>query len=367
MLALIIVTFAFVAPSVAMALAGIATKAEPKALTQALSLFLDNPEEAKVAPTSSGVNNIVQYVETDQGEQLILRIYNNGCNTAAVAYEHAILEAIDRSPLPFAVPQYIHSKTGTTMMTLESGTQCCMSYRIRGVLPKTSDPKPLGRATGQLMQAMARVNLDLEPPIAPYHRVYHVHQAIGGDKTKFYDYCQGPEFDSCRDAITTLCNALLALDQAVANEMLPLNLPQQIIHGDLHYDNVLCDATTGEVTGLLDFEFCTRDWRAMEVAVCLSKYVGETDPFPLVDSFIDGYCEHGELSELECRFLPDMINLRVLSNCVYFVGRAIAKQDSIETLTSRAAMYADRVVWVNENKDLISECVAKRMRQKGIF
>lgn len=206
----------------------------------------------------------------------------------------------------------------------------------------------------------------MPPPIAPYYRVYEVHKAIGGDAAKFYNYCLRSEFDTCREGITTLCQALRSIDQSV-ERMLALNLPQQIIHGDLHYDNVLCDDETGDVTGLLDFEFCTRDWRAMEVAVCLSKYVGEDDPFPLVDSFIDGYCEHGELTEEECRGLPDMINLRVLSNCVYFVGRALSGQDTIASLTTRADMYAQRVLWVNDNKDRITECVAKRMREKGIF
>jgi len=56
-----------------------------------------------------------------------------------------------------------------------------------------------------------------------------------------------------------------------------------------------------------------------------------------------------------------MINLRVMSNCVYFVGRAIAGEDSIESLTSRADMYAQRVVWVRQNKERIVECVKARM------
>lgn len=360
--------------------AGIATIAKPEQVQQALSFFLKDPDAAKVTPTSSGVNNVVQYVETADGKDLILRIYNNGCNTAAVEYEHAILDKIDRSSLPFQVPQYIPSlpdsetdsvtNSGKTMMELSSGTQCCMCLRIPGVLPKTSDPKPLGRATGLLMKAMEKIHLDMQPPIAPYYRVYDVHKAIGGDKSKFYNYCKGPEFDSCRAGIESLCNALQHLDVVVENLLSQQGkdrLPQQIIHGDLHYDNVLCDATTGDVTGLLDFEFCTMDWRAMEVAVCLSKYVGEDDPFPLVDSFIDGYCEHGELTEAECRALPDMINLRVLSNCVYFVGRALSGQDTIASLTTRADMYAQRVIWVNDNKDRITECVAKRMREKGVF
>jgi Ser/Thr protein kinase RdoA (MazF antagonist) len=101
----------------------------------------------------------------------------------------------------------------------------------------------------------------------------------------------------------------------------------QPIHGDLHYDNVLCDAKTGAVTGLLDFEFCAVDWRAMDPAVTLSKYVGEADPFPLVKSFIEGFSEHSKLTQAEIYALPDMINLRVMSNVVYFVGRAISGED----------------------------------------
>lgn len=44
-----------------------------------------------------------------------------------------------------------------------------------------------------------------------------------------------------------------------------------MIHGDLHYDNVM--VVGDDVSGLLDFEFCAYDWRAMELAVALSKWV----------------------------------------------------------------------------------------------
>ena len=57
-------------------------------------------------------------------------------------------------------------------------------------------------------------------------------------------------------------------------------LPETLIHGDVHYDNSLADETTGEVTGIIDFEFASYDWRAMEAAAGLSKYVGESDPMP---------------------------------------------------------------------------------------
>ena len=41
--------------------------------------------------------------------------------------------------------------------------------------------------------------------------------------------------------------------------MQSLDLPVQLIHADLHYDNVLVDGDS--VSGLLDFEFSVHDWR----------------------------------------------------------------------------------------------------------
>lgn len=52
----------------------------------------------------------------------------------------------------------------------------------------------------------------------------------------------------------------------------------------MHYDNVL--VYEGKVSGLLDFEFCAWDFRAMELAICLSKYASESDANDLLVSFI---------------------------------------------------------------------------------
>ena len=54
-------------------------------------------------------------------------------------------------------------------------------------------------------------------------------------------------------------------------------LPMSLIHEDLNYDNFLVDECG--VSGKLDFEFTAYDWRAMELAICLSKYCSEQEPF----------------------------------------------------------------------------------------
>ena len=105
---------------------------------------------------------------------------------------------------------------------------------------------------------------------------------------------------------------------ALYNEVLPWSF----IHGDLHYDNILVDDTG--VTGLLDFEFSSYDWRAMELAICLSKYCSEDDPYPYFEKFVDGFAVTGELTSMEIESICTLIRLRILSNVVYFVGRGIS-------------------------------------------
>ena len=52
---------------------------------------------------------------------------------------------------------------------------------------------------------------------------------------------------------------------------------------------------------------------------------------------------------------------RIFSNVVYFTGRAIAGEDSLDSLTSRAATYAKRVKWVNANREAIRSTIRNKV------
>jgi thiamine kinase-like enzyme len=101
--------------------------------------------------------------------------------------------------------------------------------------------------------------------------VQDVHTHINPEAYK--QETEKPEMDFIRDAITTLTTAFH--DCMARVETYQGTLPMQLIHGDLHYDNVLVAETQDRVSGVLDFEFAAYDWRAMELAVCLSKYAAE--------------------------------------------------------------------------------------------
>lgn len=51
------------------------------------------------------------------------------------------------------------------------------------------------------------------------------------------------------------------------------------------------------------------------------QYVGEEDPLSLITEFVAGYAKHADLNKTEMEILPDLINLRIFSNVIYFTGR----------------------------------------------
>jgi Ser/Thr protein kinase RdoA (MazF antagonist) len=51
--------------------------------------------------------------------------------------------------------------------------------------------------------------------------------------------------------------------------------------------------------------------------------VGEEQPLPLITEFVTGYAQKGQLSASEIEILPDLINLRIFSNVIYFTGRCV--------------------------------------------
>lgn len=326
---------------------------------EALSFFFPPGAVAKCEPTSGGVNNVVQYVDTTEGKRYILRVYNNGNKTEKVACEHAILEQLKHQTLSFEVPQALSTiADGEPYVVLSSGAAACIFKLIPGSLAKTTSPREVGRATGELCTAMGNVRINMVPPIPPYYDVFKVHHKINRDL--FYqDMASNPALNVCREAINYLTAEIRAIEEKLV-AFQGLGLPMQLIHGDLHYDNVM---VLGDiVSGLLDFEFCAYDWRVMELAVALSKYVGEEDPLSLITEFVSGYAEHGQLTAAEMEIIPDLINLRIFSNVIYFTGRALAKEDDIETLTSRAGSYAKRVRWVNANRPAIVAAIKERMQ-----
>jgi homoserine kinase type II len=351
-------------------------------LDEAAERFLGPGVRYTRAPTSGGVNNKCDYVTTEDGRKFVrltptalspaesiaavltlslllfhvqvLRVYNNGQNTDRVQFEHAVLQQLSCKAghllsfeLPVALPAPGADSSG--FIKLSSGDSAALFKLIPGVLPKVSCARAMGQACGELTTAMALVDVSpLVSPTAPYWDIYRVHRAVTRDN--FHATVARPSFEdpTVREATDYLLGELHRIEASIG-AWKSSGLPSQLIHGDAHGDNILVSQHDGVVTGVLDFEFAAMDFRAMELAITLSKYVSLPEPLPFLTEMCRGFAQKARLTDVEIQALPELITLRVVSNAVYFVGRALAGEDSITSLTTRIADYAKRVRWINAN------------------
>jgi len=322
-------------------------------LREGLQKFVTS-SKFEFAPTLGGVNNIVKKVTVDDKDDYILRIYNNGDDSDKVKFEHLVLAELNKIPMSFELPAAVPSlENARTHELLSDGSEASVFKVIPGTLPCITCVAEIGKACGELTRALAQISVDFDPQTPPYFEIYKVHHAV--TREIFFRDIQSTVFDEVRVSADKAAEEITKIE-ALISQLLSLDLPQQLIHGDLHYDNVL--VSNGLVTGVLDFEFCARDWRAMDLAISLSKYASEPNAMECFALLISGYKQFVTLTATEIEVLADLVVLRILSNVVFFVGRATAGEDSIRTLTTRIDAYMRRIEWLRAHRQEIIDCFA---------
>lgn len=111
------------------------------------------------------------------------------------------------------------------------------------------------------------------------------------------------------------------------------SLPRQMVHGDLMFANMLVDGE--RISGILDFEICSPDLRAMELAICLMRYVESEERWPYAKPFLTGYSKHASLSRAEIEMIPELIRLRYMVSFIHHLGRYFAGVGSFERVHER--------------------------------
>ena len=361
-----------------------ATAASEAELAEAAALFLPPPPPPPAAAAAAaaaggglvfarcggGVNNKLYTVAESAAAAPahVLRIYNNGNNSRRVRYEHEVLRQLQGAraealraacgaqvprPMPVLRGSGGGGGGGATFAPISTGAEACCFPLIAGAPPPLSAARSIGRATAALVAVMADMRVDeavFGHPNPLYRNIYDSHWKMSAGL--FAEVVSGPEFaePSVRAAMDELVAGIARAEALIARVLAEGGLPEQQIHADLHFDNVLV-TEDGSVSAILDFEFSACDWRVMELVVGLSKYAGLAEPEAHVEAFAAGYAEAGgRLTAREIELVPDLVVLRVLSNVVYFAGRAAAGEDSIAPLTGRAAVYAKRCRWLLEQR-----------------
>nr|WP_260440091.1 phosphotransferase [Cohnella lubricantis] len=312
----------------------------------------------------SGWNNTTRYVQSD-GETYVLRLYETHRDEAKVRFEHETLLALAAERLPFAVPQPVRDRTGETHFRLNDGTErygCLFAY-LPGRRPDSLSPagaRAVGRAAGQLSSALARIRVNAPPVYPPYYKLDLAHPSCPPEKVA--DFCERPPA-----AFRSLAAELRTIHEEWSRFRSRLSrlgeLPHQLVHGDINDSNMLAEeGNPNAVTAVIDFEFCTRDLRAMEPAVVLSALLDGEAANDTVPAFLEGYAENLKLSGDEQEAIPALVKLRKLDVFVHFLGRYLDGVDGEETLRIQTVSAATGLNRLREHEKQLAVWIERELR-----
>jgi len=317
--------------------------------TEALSQYFTD-KNWELVPVAGGLNNLTKLVKTPT-DTYVMRIYQNGYGIEKIQYECETLNKLQSLKFSFQTPKIFKTLKGEDYAHTESGIQAIMFYFIDGIPPDENIPahtKEFGRVSGELIAGWKDLKIEQVSPTFPYHKIYKIIPAVPDQETLLKAMAD-PVFSDVESIVNFLREEILQLEEAV--NVYHSTLPQQNFHGDLWIGN--CLIKDDKITAILDFEFASIDWRALEVAICVSRYPSSADPWTGFVNYLSGFKGNCWLNEEEVKAIPSLMKLRILTNIIHFIGRWLEGLDSVDDLKNRFRTYFKRISWINENSHAI--------------
>jgi homoserine kinase type II len=274
---------------------------------------------------AGGVNNTSAYVDTPGGSY-VLRVYRNTADPERVGYEHALLRALQRVGLSFAVPCPVATPAGETAVPVPPdgpGSRPALAALfplLPGERPDAGDPaqvRAAGAALGELDGALARVAVApgrTSPPVVTL--LQHPPGAPGDADPLQLDGL--PLAPGQRAGLDALAGRLRETVPPLYGA-----LPRQVIHWDFEPSNVL--VAGGRVTAVLDFEFAAPDLRAIDLARGLHAWtrgaLADGTAWEAIEAFAGGYRTRAPLAPGEAGAVAPLLLLSQLAIFVHWANR----------------------------------------------
>ncbi|WP_143069347.1 phosphotransferase [Paenibacillus sp. OV219] len=182
----------------------------------------------------------------------------------------------------------------------------------------------MGKAVGELSVAFATLSDKGTTETAPlsFCELDTLHPLSG--TAALVDFIQNPPFEIKREGVARVRQLLNELKERHTELE---RLPRQIVHHDLLIFNLLT-RSDGTMSGVLDFDFASRDIRAIELAVCLNHLLqfhpGLLEP---VRIFMKVFSAEMRLNADEMKQLPFLMNIYYVALLTIYVGQHASGKD----------------------------------------
>lgn len=322
------------------------------------------------APLTRGTNNVMYRVETATGAYT-LRIAGAQVDERRLAFESDILAQLGAAGLPFALPIPLATVSGERWARLDAveaggAALVTLTALIPGAHPQRDDlaqAAGAGEALGLLDEALAALHLD---ELDGSER--GIDWRSTGDLARCHSLVPDPReaivgFPLHADEIRRLIanyDALLA-----ASAPLYASLPRQLSHEDYDPSNVLM--VGARASGVLDWEFCAVDLRAMDLVVALTWWpverFGSGDEWPILAALARGYGRARTLDHAEVASIPTLFRLRAYTSLIHRLGRWRAGLSPLEHVLWRARAALERDDWLRANGERLTHLVDEALHE----
>jgi 4-aminobutyrate aminotransferase-like enzyme/Ser/Thr protein kinase RdoA (MazF antagonist) len=251
-------------------------------------------------------------LETADGARFVLKIANAGEDRRMLEAENATMRHLVATRL---VPALVPTRSGGDIGRFESHDVRLVTW-LDG-RPLADTPRQTESLLGDLGRSVGLIDRALESFDHPaLHRTFH--WDLADARPVIQQHLPGVPDPALRQVI----EALLAVHQDTVVPRLPA-LRRSAIHGDVNDYNVLVDARTGRVTGIVDFGDMVFSHTVNDLAIAMAyAALGKADPLGAAAAVAAGYHGVHPLTEDELAVLYGLMAMRLcLSACV-----AVAQQ-----------------------------------------
>ncbi|TCN01971.1 homoserine kinase type II [Paenibacillus sp. BK033] len=303
----------------------------------------------KVVPGDSGMNNTTRMIKAGD-ERYVLRVYNNHRDRNIVALEHQVLFALDRQQPGFSVPVPVENRSRDTVSVLQDGALAALYRYIPGERPTVQHKehiRSLGESAARVSKALRGMTISHKPIYDPYYLLEETYSSLIRHELPVI-LQSSEQFIARADKAAAIVNQVKDLSRGLPAVK---ELPHQWIHGDLNFSNTVADGET--IIGVLDFEFCTVDVRAMELVVAqIDFFKGEeSEIWERLRLFCEGYGSIDKLTLAEVEVMPLLIKLRMLDVFLHFAGRYKEGLDDAALVAGFIDQTYQICEWVDRNEE----------------
>jgi len=256
------------------------------------------------------------HLHTADRRDFVLKILDFNSSPEATDCQLRVLEHLAEQdpalPVPRVFPTVLGGEIGTVGGREGSYATCLMGYLPGELLASRSADAPLLENLGE---TLARLDLALRGFFHPA-----LGQRIAWDVRRLPELVEHAAYVDLPGLRRSVQNAAAAL-----RERLPAlrSMRSQAIHGDCHAHNVLVDATSRAVSGILDFGDMVHAPRVLEPAVAMAELLAEDRvSLEILPVLLAGYSRRTPLEPAELEVLYDLILARHSATILVHAWRA---------------------------------------------